>query len=141
MWVSFQPIYSIPLIMSSVCQYHSGLIAVALQYHLKSRKCDASSSVPLSQDYFGCLEAFCLFIQISKLLVLILWKMPSIYPLELFHLETGTLWGVSFFSTVKYSSGFHLLKIIFAFTDFLYRLFCVYLWFYFYISFFLISLN
>ena len=54
--------------MSGVCQYHSGLIAVALLYHLKSRKCDASSPVLLSQDYFGCLEAFCVFTQISKLI-------------------------------------------------------------------------
>ena len=41
-----------------LCQYHTVLMNVALQYHLKVRKVDSSSSILFSQYFLGYLGSF-----------------------------------------------------------------------------------
>ena len=42
------------------------------------RQVDSSSSILLSQDGFGYSRFFCISIQIVKLFVLVLWKIPLV---------------------------------------------------------------
>ena len=61
-------------IFLSLCQYHTVLMTVALEV----RQVDSSSSILLSQDCFGYSRFFCTSIQILKLFVLVLWKIPLV---------------------------------------------------------------
>ena len=58
-----------------LCQYHTALITVALQYILKSQ-CDSSSSV-LSQDCFGYWTSIGIPTILKKILVL--WKLSLVF--------------------------------------------------------------
>ena len=72
-WVYLRAFYSVPLIYISVfvlvpyCLDDSGFVVEP-----EVRQVDSSSSILLSQDYFGYSRFFCISIQIVKLFVLVL---------------------------------------------------------------------
>ena len=72
-FISWLSVLSHSSIFLSLCQYHTVLMTVALQYSLRSGMyVDSSSSILLSQDCFGYSRFFCISIQIVKLFVVVL---------------------------------------------------------------------
>ena len=78
-WIYLCAFYFVPLIYISVfvpvpyCLNDCGFVVEP-----EVRQVDFSSSILLSQDCFGYLSFFCISIQIVKLFVLALWKIPLV---------------------------------------------------------------
>ena len=79
MWIYLWALYFVPLIYVSVfvpvpyCLDDYGFVVEP-----EVRQVHSSSSILLSQNCFGHLRFFCNSIQIVKLFVLILWKIPLV---------------------------------------------------------------
>ena len=78
-WIYLWAFYFVPLIYISVfvpvpyCLDDCGFVVEP-----EVRPVDSSSSILLSQDCFGWSRFFCISIQILKLFVLVLWKIPLV---------------------------------------------------------------
>ena len=79
LWIHLWAFYSVPLIYISVfvpvpyCLDDCGFVVES-----EVRQVDSSGSILLSQDYFGYSRFFWISIQIVKLFVLVLWRIPSV---------------------------------------------------------------